>query len=163
MIRGQILSDQLYNWSDQDEQPVNIVPASASPISGAAAAELQFSASRFVDRAVQAVRQAGVPLRQGTWPRSEVLPLGQSQRGQAGDGLCASGVPRPSQGIFGKLPQNSRHTGSDRQHQSGIVASARAVVAFRYGHRSAIGSGGQHARSAAAHRARSCDGHGGKP
>ena len=163
MITARILSDQYNNWSDHDEQPINIIPASPSSISGAAAAELQFSASRFVDRAVQAVRQAGVPLRQGTWPRSEVLPLGQSQRGQAGDGLCASGVPRPSQGIFGKLPQNSRHTGSDRQHQSGIVASTRAFVAFRYGHRSAIGSGGKHARIASARRARSHHGHGDKP
>src|SRR5271169_6390045 len=97
-----LLSDHIYDWSDQSLEQ-NIVGVTQAPASVAAqTSAVGCGAARLADRALQALRQAGLQMCRGSGSRSEVLPVGEFSRRAAADGLRAPG-------------KSGGHSRSDRQ------------------------------------------------
>src|SRR5512145_1914032 len=92
-------SDQLYTWSDKNREPA-CFELEATPTSAVApVAAAPGDPARFADRALQTLRQAGVQMRRGPWPWSQVLPFGEPSGLAAANGLCAAGGARSSGGV----------------------------------------------------------------
>ena len=72
MSKNTIISDQLYNWSDNEpfRFPCRADPATSGPAQAAAPARAVYSAG-FVDRTLQALRQTGLQVCPGSraWPQ----------------------------------------------------------------------------------------------
>jgi hypothetical protein len=114
----EVLSDQLFTWSDEDDHkiPFRVAPAPSS--APAPIAALGHHPPRFPDRALQTVWQARLQVRSKPWARSQILPVDKLSRYASPDGLRAAGVSRTSQEAAPQLPASSRDLGRDLQDQS---------------------------------------------
>src|SRR5580693_6508419 len=89
-----LLSDHVYDWSAKSLEQ-NIFGVAPTPARVAAqTAAVGCGAARLADRALQALRQAGLQMRRWSRPRAEVLPVGEFSRRTAADGLRAAGKSR---------------------------------------------------------------------
>jgi hypothetical protein len=131
MIVRMLLSDQLYNWSDNyDETALSRVAKTAEcPDPGPAAPGTP--PARIVDRALQTLRKAGLSVRQRTRPRPQVLPVGQPDGRPARDGLRASRAPRTGRGRSGEPPARPADTQRDLPDKPRIASSSRTPVGNR--------------------------------
>src|ERR1022692_3218399 len=87
-----LLSDHVYDWSAQSIEQVIACAAQAQADVTAEASAVGCDLARLADRALQALRQAGLQVCRGwsrPWP--EVLPVGELSRRATADGLCAAG------------------------------------------------------------------------
>jgi hypothetical protein len=138
MHEDQRRSDQYYDWSDTPPRKSSAThPAAEETATGETAAGPGGDPARFVDRTVQALRQAGVQVRSRTGSWAEVLPLGESVGIEAADGLRALRVPATGAAVCGELSASSRNTQADLRHQPRIAATTRAAVeglGERHGH-----------------------------
>lgn len=130
-----ILSDQLLNWSDEDDRPNYGIVAPPPPSAAAETAGSRADPEGLPHRAVQALWKTGVPVRCGTWPRPQVLFVHQSDRSTTPDGLCAAGVPRLGSAIPGQPSSRSGNPGRNLRDQPGTPAAPRAAVERRHGYR----------------------------
>jgi len=133
MNAWEILSDQLYYWSDQDAKTIGIIPAAATQGAAAQTARPSADPARFPHRALQALREAGLQVRPGARPRAQVLPLHQPDRPRTPNGLRAPRIPRPGTGIFGQLPSRAGDHRRDLADQSGTSTPQRGFVETRHG------------------------------
>lgn len=127
-----ILSDQFYNWSDEYAKRIRRCASEKAQYSGSPAAPAAIDPARFPDRAIQAVRQAGMQMCRGsrTWP--QVLPVDKLPGPAAEDGLCAAGGGRPGSGVSGQLSANARASGADLRDQSRVAAPSRDALTRCY-------------------------------
>jgi hypothetical protein len=89
------------------------------------------NASRIVDRAIQALRETNLLVREGKRARSEVLPVCESARCfQTRDGLRSTRIQRARGTTFGKLQNGPRNLRRDLRHQSRVAVQTRGAVAF---------------------------------
>src|SRR5437016_13636650 len=116
-------SDQLYTWSDRNEEKRACchleTTSSGSP---APTASTQGDPARLADRALQTLWQARMQVRR--WSRSwtQVLPFGKLPGIAAADGLCAAGVARPNFGVRRQLPPGPRDLRGDLRDQPRTAA-----------------------------------------
>lgn len=129
MDTNRIISDQLNIWSDIDG--IQIYPYAAAKTKDASA-ETSLSRShsaRIFDRALQALRQAGLqvcPIA-GSW--TQILFVRQQVRPKAGDGLRASELPAKGQRISGQLPQDKNDlTRALRDQPRAITTAGKALA-----------------------------------
>ena len=123
------LSDQYYDWSDKRPRK----SLGASPPAETQAASEQDAVSgdvlaRFVDRALQALWQAGMQMLDGAGARAKVLPLRQSGGIQATDGLRALRVPPTGTAVRGELSTRSRVSQGNLCNQSRTIATKGTTV-----------------------------------
>ena len=102
------LSDQLYTWSDIHAEQELRHPAATPQNTFTPAPPFGSRAARVAHRALQTLRQTGLQVRQRPRSRPQVLPLSQSHRCAATDGLRASGHSDPSGRVSGQLPAHPR-------------------------------------------------------
>jgi hypothetical protein len=123
------LSDQYYDWSDK--RPRKSLgaspPAETQAVSETAASSGRLLA-RFVDRALQALRQAGMQVRDGAGARAEILSLRQSVGIQTADGLRALRAPAAGATVRGKLSTRSRSSQGHLRNQSRTVTTTGTTV-----------------------------------
>ena len=127
-----ILSDQYITWSDEDRNRIRRRATQTPQRSGTPAAAVEIDPARIADRAVQAMRQAGMQMRRGarTWP--QVLPVGEFSGTTAADGLCAEGNVSAGGRVCRQLSPGPRRSGRDLRHQSRVAAPARGALEERH-------------------------------
>lgn len=161
MSECEVLSDQYYNWSVQHAESIDVITAAATQGPAAQTAESRRDSKGFAHRTLQALREAGMQVRERAWSRPQVLPVHQPGRPEATNGLRPAGILRPGGGVSGQLPACPGDHQRDLTDQSRTPPPEREVVEARHGcrrHRSGhhtcrhppdLHSGGQHARRAA--------------
>src|SRR5271169_4596958 len=123
-----LLSDHVYDWSDRSIEQ-NIIGVAQAPASVAAqTSTIGCGASRLADRALQALRQAGLQVRRGSGSRPEVLPVGELSRRAAADGLRAAGESRGYPRARRQLPRSAHDARGGLRDQSRAFAAPRGAL-----------------------------------
>src|SRR3989304_9190398 len=150
MYFSQVESDQLYTWSDINEERACCQLEKTPPSPLTATAPAQGNPARLADRALQTLWQARVQVRRRPWPGTQVLPFGELSRLAAADGLCAAGGARSDCGVCRQLPPGPRNLRSHLRDQPRTAAPAggalngrheRSAVRHPYANRCWIGGG----------------------
>lgn len=133
MCLPEVLSDQLYTWSDENRKRTCCQPEKTPPSAFAPVAAAQGSPAWLAYRALQALRQARVQVRRRSrsWP--QVLSFGEPLGLAATDGLCAAGISRPGCRIHRQLSPGPRNFGSDLGDQPRTSAPPGGALKGRYG------------------------------
>ena len=134
MNKCQLISDQLYTWSEYDVGCSDNSAQTSAQATAEEAAAARRCSSRLIDRAIQALWQARLQMRQGSGTRTEVLFVGEPNWGSTGNGLRAAGYTATSSSIPGQLPSDPRHSRSALRDQSRVAPSPGTV----------LGIGGEH-------------------
>lgn len=121
-------SDQLNTWSDDDARHLDHQPQTPTQAVVASTSSTRCCATRLVDRTLQALWEAELPVRQWSGARAEVLLVGQSQRGSSGDGLRSPGQSATSGAIPRQLPRYPRHSRPAERDQSRVAAPTRTLL-----------------------------------
>src|ERR1700740_296607 len=132
MNKNAIISDQLYNWSDNEpfRFPCRADSATSGPAQAAASARTVYSAG-FVDRTFQTLWQTGLQVCPGSRARPQVLSIGQPTRCTAPDGLCSGGVLSTGLRVPPQLSASASTAGADLQSQSRVVQAPDEVLNFK--------------------------------
>jgi hypothetical protein len=123
-----LVSDQLYNWSDESSKRIRCRASKTAQRSCASTPPTTIDSARFPDRAIQTLWQAGMQMHRGsrTWP--QVLPVHQLPRPEAADGLCAAGSCPPGGRVSVQLSSGARDPGPDLRDQPRVAAPARGAL-----------------------------------
>ena len=123
-----ILSDQFDNWSDRYAERILCRASEAAQRACPSAAAAAINPARFPHRAIQAVRQAGMQMRQRsrTWP--QILSVGKLPREATADGLRAAGERRTGSRVSGQLSSGARDPGRDLRDQPRAAAPPRVAL-----------------------------------
>src|ERR1700752_1293979 len=124
-----LISDQFYNWSDNEQFRFHSHAAPATPGFGQATrAARTLHSPRFVDRTLQTLWQARLQVRPGprSWP--QVLFVGQPARRPARDGLRPGGVLPTSCRIPPQLSASASAPRTDLQPQSRVITAPGEVL-----------------------------------
>ncbi len=133
MCSLQIISDQLYKWSDEARKRTCYQPEKTPPSARATVAAAQGSPARLAYQTLQALWQARVQVRRRSRPWAQVLSFGEPLGIAATDGLRAAGISRPGCRIYRQLSASPRDLGSDLRDQSRTPAPPGGAVKGRYG------------------------------
>src|ERR1700694_5359742 len=126
-------SDQLYTWSDNNEEERACCQLEKTPPSPAApVAPAQGDPARLADRALQTLWQAGVQMRRRSRPWTQVLPFGELPGPAAANGLCAARVSRSDRRVRRQLPPSPRDLRSDLRDQPRTAAPPGGGVNGRH-------------------------------
>ncbi len=130
------LADQLYTWTDnhalQFAQTDFCCSAQAPTSTSAADTTARSAASWLPHRALQTLWQAGLQMRSRPWAWPEVLPLGQSLRATAANGLHSPGLLPPDHRISGQPSAAPSDFGRDLRYQSRAVIASRGALRNRH-------------------------------
>ncbi len=175
MNEYEVLSDQLECWSEQDAESIDVITAAAAQSPAAQIAEPSADPEGLPDRALQALREAGMQVREGLRPRTQVLPVHQPDRPEATNGLRTPGLSRPGGRVLGQPPSGAGDHRRDLTDQPGTPTPQRELVGTRHGcrghgtghrvcrHPPDLHFGGQHAHRTAPRRFGSQADTGGQP
>lgn len=123
-------SDQLNKWS-ANERFHSDTANTSSGLGSTTRATPTLHPARFPHRALQALRQSGMPLSTRTWPRSQVLPFGQSGRRAPRDGLRPRRLFPASRRVSGQLSERAATTRKDLQSQSRTPTPSRSLLILK--------------------------------
>jgi hypothetical protein len=132
MNRSELEADQLYTWSDSHALPTAQTDfcrvASTPPTAIAPPATPRSSFAGLPHRALQTLRQAGMPVRPRprSWP--QVLPLGQSLWPATANGLHPPGLSKPGQRVSRQLSSSTRDLRRGLRHQSRTAMPPRGAL-----------------------------------
>ena len=130
MRRDPVGSDQSIDCSDGSENPIYSLPPQKT---GVAALPGGFHRSahpaRFSHRAVSPLRQTRMQVRGWCRARTQVLPLCQLSRSEAGAGLRSPGAAETRRAIPCELPETEGPPGKHLRHQSRTAAQEGGAVA----------------------------------
>ena len=126
------IADQLYTWPDNHAlrcAQTNFCCSAQAPTSAITADATARSAPAWLPyRALQTMWQAWLQMRSRPWSWPQVLPLGQSLRATAANGLHSSELLPADHRISGQLSAASPDCGRDLRYQSrAVVASRRSL------------------------------------
>ena len=133
MNKNTIISDQLYNWSDNEPfrfPSCRTDSATSGPGQAVAAPRTVYSAG-FVDRTLQTLWQTRLQVRSGSRSRAQVLSIGQPTRRTTPDGLCSGGVLSTGLRVPPQLSASASTAGADLQPQSRVVTAPNEVLNFK--------------------------------
>jgi len=128
MNSHRLYSDQLLMWSVKNDRAKLLRPQTTPPAIAAQTAATGLRASGLLDRALQALRQSKLQVRQWSRPWAQVLPLGKLPGQGPADGLRPPGRLRAGQRSLGQLHPASRDLGGDLRDQPRTAASARSAL-----------------------------------
>lgn len=128
MKLSRLLSYQLYKCSDYHETVLLhlLTPQTKNPIGETS--PFARNSCRLSDRTLYPLRQTGMQMRPRPRPRPQILPFHQSLQGENRNGLCSSGVSRPSERISRKFPFDQGHIERNLSNQSRITSASRKIV-----------------------------------
>ncbi len=123
-----LLSDHVYDWSDNSIRKVSICVAKAQAIVAAQTSTIGCGTARLVDRALQALRQAGLQMCRRSRPRPEVLPVGELSRRATADGLRAPGKCGSHSRARRQLPRGAHDARGGLRDQPRAVTAPRGAL-----------------------------------
>ena len=123
-----LFSDQSQRWSANHDRALTSRAQATPQAAPSQAATAGYCAARLADRAVQAVWQSTLQMRDRSWSWSQVLPFGKPFRWAATDGLRSASRPGLGERVLGQLPPCARDPRRGIADQPGVVASATAAV-----------------------------------
>ena len=129
MNRKKAISDQLYKWSDKDENQIDYCHPTKAKSAFEKLASPRCHFARISHRALQEVRQSGMQVRKLKGPWSQILFIRQQTREKSTDGLRSTDVSRKSQGIFRKLPKDQGDPGRTLRNQLRTFEAPRKTLA----------------------------------
>lgn len=121
-------SDHAYDWSDRSIKQGVIGVAQAPPDAAAATPAAGCGSAWLSDRALQALRQARLQVRQRSRSRPEVLPIGELSWRATADGLRAAGRRGCDPGAGRQLPHSADGPRGDLRDQPRAFAAPRGAV-----------------------------------
>src|SRR5258708_27501288 len=126
-------SAQLYTWSEVNEEERACRHLEKTPPSPPApTAPTQGDPARLADRALQTLWQARMQVRRWSWPRPQVLLVGELSRLAAADGLCAAGVARSNCGVCRQLPPGPQDLRGNLRDQPRTAAPPGGTLSTRH-------------------------------
>ena len=132
MSLGRSLSDQLYDWSARLGRNFGCCPAPTTCCSTEEIAAPEDDSAWFGNRAVQAMREPGLPVRERSWTRSQAVPVRQSAWGTACDGVRARRIPSSGARVSGEPPKGTGGARGSLRDQPGAAASQRGAGVGSY-------------------------------
>src|SRR5579859_4374761 len=124
-----VQSDQLYTWSDTNEEQRACRHLEKTPSSPRApTAPTQGDPTRLADRALQTLWQARVQMRRRSRPWSQVLSVGELPGLAAANGLCAAGISRSDCRIRRQLSPSPQDLRGDLRDQPRTTAPPGGVL-----------------------------------
>ena len=130
MLNSLLISDQFYNWSDNErfERSHNDI-ASSSPSSGQTSGPAPTPyPPRLTHRALQAVRQVRLQMSTGPRARTKILLVCQPAWRPTQNGLHPQGASSAGLRLLAELPESPPGAGRDLQHQPRVVAASSEVL-----------------------------------
>src|SRR3954453_20311720 len=128
-----IESDQLYTWSDEQHTEGATGDLAQTPHgSPAPTTSTPGDPAWLPDRALQALRQAGMQMRRRSRSRSQVLPVCQLPGLAAANGLRATGVLHANSGTPRQLSPSPRDPRGDLRDQPRIAAPSGGALTNRH-------------------------------
>ncbi len=133
MILREVFSDQLYNWSEKNEETFQ--PRTTKTPQGVASktAAPRPNPPRLTHRTLQTLRKTWLQVRRRTRPWTQVLSLGDANSRQTSDGLRPLGLPRRGGHLAGQLPVSSRDSRGTLQNQPRAATQKRETVGRQHG------------------------------
>jgi len=128
MSMRELLSDQLYIWSDQYERGTRFGPQKAPQTLTAETSTPGVGPARLAHRALQALWQARLQVRAGSRTRPQVLPVRKLPGPSASNGLRPAGRLRRDQRACSQLSSDSRDPRRDFRDQSRTAAPSRGTL-----------------------------------
>src|SRR6202050_4629660 len=128
----ELMSDQLYTWSDEDPEPTRGRLAKAPPSAPAPIAPAQSDPPWFPHRALQTLWQARLQMRRRprSWP--QVLSVGELSRPAPANGLRPARVLRAGERVAGQLPPRPPDPGGDLRDQPRAPTPSREALRDRH-------------------------------
>lgn len=130
-MKDEMVSDQLYDWSDIQEQE-RVLLAKEAPSARWPTVTVRSRTSWLSHRAIQTLRQTWLPLCEWTRTRTQVLPVDQSIRSSTRDALCSTKLAGASRALPDRLSEGSRNPGRDCEHQPRALEAAGAFLERRF-------------------------------
>lgn len=164
MRTARVLSDQSYDWSEENnEKAFKLCTSQASKDPSASATSSRRHSSRLTHRALQALRQARLQVCRRARPRPKALPFGNTVSRSPSNGLRAPGLRRAGGRVSDTLPLGAEDSRRDLRDQSGTTAPKGRYVGKQCGRSNLYfdrsersrNPGGQHAPVATGGRSRS--------
>jgi hypothetical protein len=123
-----LLSDHVYDWSARSIKQIIVGVAQAAAGVAAQTSAVGCGAARLADRAIQALRQAGLQMCRRSRSRSEVLPVGELSWRAAADGLRSTGRSGSHSRARRQLPRGTRGARRGLRDQSRAVTAPRGAL-----------------------------------
>ena len=124
----QLLSGQLYMWSDWGDRRTLFRPQKTPQAAAAETATTGVRPPGLAHRALQALRQTRVQMRQWPRTRSQVLSVGELPGQSSANGLRPSGRSRRDQRARSQLSSDPRDLREDLRDQPRTAAPARGAL-----------------------------------
>ena len=129
MSKHAIISDQLYNWSDNEPFRSSCRTAPATSGSGQATASARaLHSAGFIDRTLQTLWQTRLQVCSRSRPRPQVLFIGQPAWHSAADGLRPSGIRSTGLRVSPELSTSASTAGADLQRKSRVTAASGEIL-----------------------------------
>src|SRR5713101_8354517 len=126
-------SDQLYTWSDINEEKRACYRLEKTPSSPRApTAPTQGDLTRLADRALQTLWQARVQMRRRPRPWPQVLSVGELPGLASANGLCTAGISRSDCRVRRQLSPSPRDLRGDLRDQPRTAAPPGGALNRRY-------------------------------
>lgn len=135
MTKNDVISDQLFNWSDIYEKIFYTVftQKTKNTCPKTCYHSIKYS-QRLFDRALQTLWETRMQMQRWARTWTQILSVNQSTWSETGTGLCALKLSGTSKTAFGKLPASSTYFGRNLQYKSGNITSQRKAVRNTYGY-----------------------------
>jgi len=128
MTSPRISSDQLFTWSATRDSKIHLRVEEAPPGASAQTPLPDSHPARLSYRTLQALWQAGLQMREGSWPRSQVLPVCELSPYAPANGVRTARVLPADQEVSYELSARSRDLRGDLRDQSRTAAPARGAL-----------------------------------
>lgn len=128
MILRELLSDQLYTWSDNYAESFDHSTQAPAQATATQVSAVGYCFAWLANRALQALRQIRLQVRHRSGPRPEALPIGQPHRGTPCHGLRSTSYPAASGGVSCQLSRDPRQARSAVRNQSGVASPPGTVL-----------------------------------
>jgi hypothetical protein len=128
----ELISDQLYAWSDKDTEPSRGRLTKTPPSAPAPTAPAQSGPPWFPHRTLQTLWQARMQVRRRPRPWSQILSVGELSRPAPANGLRPARVLRAGERVPGPLPPRPPDLGGDLRDQPRAPTPSREAFRDRH-------------------------------
>ena len=129
MKLSNVISDQLYKWSDIYGTKIHSYSTSKEKDPFTQASALRSHFAWLLNRAVQALWKAGLQVCKWPGPWSKVLPVGKQTRQQTSDGLCSTRFKAKGRRLLSELSKDKNHFRRALRYQSRASTPKGEVLA----------------------------------
>ena len=128
MISRELLSDQLYTWSDNYAKPFDHSTQAPAQATATQVSAVGYCFAWFANRTLQTLRQTRLQVRHRSGPRPEALPIGKPLGSTPCHGLRSTSDPAASGRVSCQLSRDPRQARSAVRNQSGVASPSGTVL-----------------------------------